>query len=1284
MEFSRDYQEKLKKSLIAIKKLKLEVERLNRQQNEPIAIIGIGCRLPGDSDTPEKFWDLLQNGKSAVKEVPPERWNIDDYYDPEPGKPGKINTKNAGFMDDIDKFDNLFFGISHREALFMDPVHRLLLEVSYEAIENAGIDTSEMSNTLTSMFVGFGEPSEYGARHILSGNASNIDQYSLTGHMFTAATGRVSYLLGLNGPSVGLGTGCSSSLVSIHMACTSLRTGESDMSLAGGVSLIINPSTFVALSSMNALSEEGICRTFDASANGYGRGEGVGILLLKRYSDAVRDKDQIWGVIRGSAINQDGASNGFTAPNGAAQEVVIRAALKNAGLKPEDIDYVEAHGTGTKIGDPIELEALNNAYARHKDKNHPLYVGSVKTNFGHTEGAAGVTGVIKTILALKNKVIPPHLNFKDPNPYLDWEDMNISVPTSLIPWEKDVRRAGVSAFGVSGTNAHVILEEALPEESALNERKYQSNVGSDLLVFSAKSKQALHEYTKKYSSFLKEMMAQGNTTLSEICANAALRKNHMPYKYAISADSFDMMLEKLGAANELGIDEIENQVERKKVAFVFPGQGSQWVGMGRDMMQKDADFRKDIETFETIFAEFVDWSLTDILNGENEALFNEIDVIQPTLFAIEVAIARKWERLGIKPDGVIGHSMGEIAAACVAGILTMEDASRIICSRSILMKKLSGKGAMLATELTVKEATGWIEGKEDLISLAVSNSRQFSVLSGEVQAIHALKEELDAHDVFCRLIKVDVPSHSPFVNSITDLLMHDLEGIQPVATEIPFYSTVQEDEVTGVTLTPDYWVKNLRNPVLFYTTMKKMLDVDFDVFIEMSPHPVLVTPSEQIIEETGKTAFSIPSLRREEPELITFLQNLSGLYRIGFPLDFEKLYTPDMKRISLPLYPWDHNSFWLDEIQNNAAINHTVTEVSEHEDEDVIQKIHQLESREEQLLLLRSYLKRVFVSVTGIPASNLKNSTRFKMIGIDSMMIVQLRKAISRDIHVTIQIKEFWKHDTIELLSVHVLNDLQRIKDESPDESPDAGWLVIPKQKDNAIGRVFCFHDAGGSSSLYSKWPELIRDDVELVLIELPGRGSNSHLPVVTDFELMISELSNQIKELCDKPFWFMGHSMGGTILFEVAKRLKISFDIEPVKLFISASPSYDGFIRRVNASMSEKELSGIFPGFERSRFGDEEFFDMLLEILRADIALLDSYNYVKNSTLTCPITVILPDKDEFVVKEDMLKWENETRGDFSLIMKRGGHRYIDADEGNLTEMINVEIQLFSLENQAV
>ncbi len=880
---------------------------------EPVAIIGVGCRFPG-ANGPGAFWRLLCDGGDAIREVPADRFDQHAFYDADPATPGKMNTRWGGFLDQVDQFDANFFGISPREALRMDPQQRLLLEVTWEALQDSGQVPERLAGTPVGVFIGIAT-NDYG--RLQWDDLERIDAYSGTGNAQSIAANRISYVFDFRGPSLAIDTACSSSLVAVHLACCSLRNGESSLALAGGVNLILSPAIAINFTKAGAMAPDGRCKTFDARANGYVRSEGAGLVVLKPLSKALADGDPIYAVIRGSAVNQDGRSNGLMAPNPLAQEAVLREAYRQAAVSPGAVQYVEAHGTGTLLGDPIEAKALGAVLGVERPPGQTCAVGSVKTNLGHLEAAAGVAGLIKVALSLRHREIPPSLHFETPNPHISFDQLSLRVPTALTPWPTapGPALAGVSSFGFGGTNAHVVLQEAPPgiTGTAWADRK----IATHLLPLSARDPQALRSLVRATRDLL--AAPEAAASLPDICYTASVRLGHHDHRLAVTGNSAAQLANSLEAflAGEArpGLSfGRKPSARRRKLAFVFPGQGGQWLGMGQRLVEEEAVFREVIERCDQAMRPYGDWSLLAELAATDAALsrLNEIDIVQPAIFAIQVALAALWRSWGVVPDAVVGHSLGEVAAAHVAGALSFDDAVRVICHRSRLVKPTVGQGAMAAVELSIEDARRVLVGVEDRVSVAASNGPSSTVLSGDPGALAAILDQLQCDDVFCRMVKVDFASHSPQMEALRADLLRALEGVQPRAEVLPIYSTVTGHVAHGTEFDARYWARNLREPVLFSTAVQRLVEDGYDVFLELSPHPILLSAMQQAFHHFAQDCASLPSLRHHEDERTVLLGSLGALYTLGYPVDWKLIYATEGRCDQLPSYPWQRERYWLE------------------------------------------------------------------------------------------------------------------------------------------------------------------------------------------------------------------------------------------------------------------------------------------------------------------------------------------------------------------------------------
>ncbi len=887
----------------------------NMPKHSPIAIIGIGCRFPGGVDSPRAFWEALSNGVDAVGPLPEARVGLADGRPPEGAFPGRGGLL-GGFLEDVDRFDAAFFGLSPREVERMDPQHRLLLEVTWEALEDAALPVGALAGSRTGVFVGLWIQ-DYESR--LYRDPGSVDFHMTTGTGRYAASGRISHLLGLQGPALTIDTACSSSLVAVHQACQSLWAGDSSLALAGGANVILQPQITIAYSRSGMIAADGRCKFGDSRADGYVRSEGAGIVVLKPLERAIADGDPVYAVILGGAVNNDGRSGEhFVTPAQGGQEEMLRLAWADAGADPLRAAYVEAHGTGTAAGDPVELGALGAVVGHGRPSGRPCLVGSVKTNFGHTEGAAGVAGLIKVALSLHHGAVPPSLNVVEPNPNIPWVDLAVRIATRMEPLDGDNPLAGVSSFGIAGTNAHVVLAPAPSVETP----RGTSGGRSRLFPLSAPSEEGLRAFAARTADWLD---GKEGPALSDVAYTLSARRTSHDQRLAVVAGSREEIVGRLrefadgGAVPEGGSIGSAPEGTGPTVVFVFPGQGAQWTGMGRELLAKEPVFREKMEACEAAMRPFVDFSVFQQLALDEDAAgyrLDEIDVIQPTLVALYVSLAALWGSRGLHPDAVVGHSMGEVAAAHVAGALSLEDAMRIICVRSKLLRSISGKGAMAVVELTAGEAREAIEPWSDRVAIAAANSPRSTVLSGEPDALGQIVEQLEKREVFCRFVAVDVASHSPQVDVLTGDLLAALDGLSPTGGSVAFHSTVTGGPLDGSALGPSYWVDNLRQPVMLTTVVEHLCGDagargEQAIFLELSPHPVLSPSIEQTVRATGVPGAVLGALRRGESEVECMLRASGGLWCHGAEPELVG-HDEGARAVRLPPYPWRKKSFWLE------------------------------------------------------------------------------------------------------------------------------------------------------------------------------------------------------------------------------------------------------------------------------------------------------------------------------------------------------------------------------------
>jgi amino acid adenylation domain-containing protein/thioester reductase-like protein len=1024
---------------------------------EPIAIIGMSCRFP-QAANPQAFWDLLRNGVDAISEVPADRWNVDEFYSSD-STAGKVTSRWGGFLEDVDLFDTQFFGISPREATRIDPQQRLLLEVSWEALENAFITPTSLAGTRTGVFVGISS-NDYS--RLQFDDAEKIDAYAGTGNAHSIAANRLSYFYDLRGPSMAVDTACSSSLVAAHLACQSLQNGESDLGVVGGVNLILTPELTITFSQARMLSPDGRCKTFDASADGYVRGEGCGVIILKRMSDAIRDGDNILALIRGSAVNQDGRSNGLTAPNGLAQQDVIRQALANAQVTPNQIGYVEAHGTGTPLGDPIEMASLH-AVLDDGQTNSRVLVGSVKTNIGHLESAAGIAGLIKAVLAMQNEAIPPHLHLKEVNPYLSLENSRLEIGTYLRPWKRreQPRFAGVSSFGFGGTNAHIVLSDApmiaQPASSEKTERPRH------MLALSAKTDSSLLALAEQASAQLDSTQA----SVSDFSFTANTTRPHFEHRLAIQASTSAELKVSLdgfvsntnGTALSTGIAKPGAQ---PKIAFLFTGQGAQYIGMGRGLYETQPVFRAALDQCAEILNSILDRPFLDVMypQDKNDMLLNQTTYTQPALFAFEYALAMLWRSWGIEPQAVLGHSVGEYVAACIAGVFTLEDGLRLIAERARLMGSLPNNGSMTAVFADAARVVDALQPYQAQVSIAAVNGPDNTVISGEKIAVQNVLDALTKLGISSKSLTVSHAFHSPLMDSILDDFESAARRIQFNAPRLSLSSNLFGGILEPDT-TPDasYWRQHIRAEVKFAEGMQSLADLGIDTFIEIGPSPTLLSMGKRCLPES-KAAW-LPSLRQGQDDWQIMLDSLGKLYTQGADVNwaaFDKGYP--RRKVSLPNYPFDRQRYWFESVEKKAMVSEKSQVVSnakpqpeknngktQSHQKTPTAKASSANDLDRSLLLstepakrqhvLESFIQRNTARILGMDAARLDLSQPLDTLGLDSLMAIELKNSLESKIGVNLSIATLLQGPTISSLAKEMLGEL-----DSPEAKNEAPLLI--------------------------------------------------------------------------------------------------------------------------------------------------------------------------------------------------------------------------------------------------
>ena len=940
-----NYKVALIKAANKIKELDLELKKA--KEDKEIAIIGYDCRFPGGANNSQLFWEKLSQGFDAVTEIKPDRFQADSYFNEKAEDKGKINTRYGSFLDqDIKNFDNVHFEISAVEAASIDPQQRLLLEVSWEALENAGLDIEELKGSKTGVFVGI-DAVDYINREIFSGNVDDIGGYSLFGISSHSAAGRLSYFYDFRGPAASVSTACSSSLTAMNMAVDSLRNGQCDLAVVGGVNLILNPEPFVGLSQNHSLSPDGRCKTFDASADGFGRGEGCGVIILKRLSDAKRDQNSIEALVKGIYVGQDGKSNGFFAPNGLAEQRVISEALKKAGLNAEDVDYIEAHGTGTSLGDLIETQSISEVFRNRKE---PIKVGSVKSNIGHLEAASGMANLIKVLLSLKHKQLPPSIHFKNPNPNIDWG--KIQVVDKLTDWvvRGKKRRAGISSYGVSGTLVHLIVEEADAEE--LQEEKPE--MPASLLTISTKNKKALVHAVSQ----MRDYLSLSKEKLNDIAYSTNITRDKNEYRFAVAGNSKEQMIKEIDQVlqNEETREFYMGRADskKKKTAFLFTGQGSIYKDAAREFYETSKEFRETFDRCNARFEELLEISVKDTLFGELEERLTNALYSQPVIFSLEYSLTKVWDSLNIKPDYVIGHSVGEYAAACYIGMLSFEDATNMIAMRSRLMASVKPNGKMvgvLVDEATMREAI--LESGCQNVSIAAVNAPKNITVSG-------LREEVDAvinvlHKkvrVFVNDLGILYPYHSSAMKEYTEIYGNSLNDIVCSKPEINMISSVTGIlEEKGTFENKGYWMEHLEKTVHFMNAMQEAEKLGVTTFIEIGGNATLCGLAGQCVQ--NEQAVFVPSLRKGVGDYKQFLGSVKQLYLKGLRLDFQQFYENyNKEKLVLPNYPFEGKTFWKEKAAETIAESGTKAAVGSIADMEQL-----LKQQNEQLLKQKQILE---------------------------------------------------------------------------------------------------------------------------------------------------------------------------------------------------------------------------------------------------------------------------------------------------------------------------------------
>jgi acyl transferase domain-containing protein/surfactin synthase thioesterase subunit len=1325
---------------------------------ENIAIIGLGCRFPKAAN-PEAYWQLVSNGIDAITEVPAERWNVDELYDPQPATPGKMNTRWGGFLEQVDGFDPLFFNISPREAERIDPQQRLFLEVAWEALENAGLATDKLAGSLTGVFAAMAVVNYDQLLYKNVADLTQISAYDGIGTTLSLASSRLSYLLDLKGPSLAVETACSSSLVAVHLACQSLRSQESNLCIVGGVNLILTPELNIVFSQARMMSPDGRCKTFDAAANGYVRGEGCGIVILKRLSDALEDGDDIKAIIRGSAVNQDGASNGITAPNGPSQQAVIRQALNNARVKPVEISYVEAHGTGTPLGDPIEVKSLKSVLMKGRQADQPCWIGSVKTNIGHLESAAGIAGLIKVVLALQHQEIPPNLHLKKLNPYIRLNETPLSIPTEKQAWtvEQETRLAGISSFGFGGTNAHVILEQApVVEPVKVDDRSLQ------LLTLSARNEPALVELAGKYSEFLN---SNPSVSLADLCFTANTGRTHFERRL-VAISSSPTALQTSLQAFASGKDTATvttgclSTGKRPQIAFLFTGQGSQYVGMGKELYETQPTFRQALDRCGDILTSYLDRPLQEIICSKISPI-HQTKYTQPAIFAIEYALAQLWQLWGIKPTLVMGHSVGEYVAACVAGVFSLEDGLKLIAERGRLMQSLPQNGSMLSLLAEPERVLAAIKPYGQALAIAAYNGVKSTVISGKTEAIEDIATKFELQGLKTKYLQVSHGFHSPLMQPMLTDFARIAGEVAYSSPQIDLISNVTGELATADIATAEYWCNHIVQPVKFSQGMETLDQQKPKILLEIGAKPILLGMGRLCLSDReAENYLFLPSLRPQKSDWQQLLESLGELYLRGVFIDwdaFERDYLP-RRRVELPTYPFQRQRYWVEQNQTRQILagdnnktsllsllhqgkteqvtsqlettatlsaeevqllpkllkllmerqksatdeNGTSDRMTTTDTLDEVVKSETWEPKREELLLakpeerkqlLKLYFARLLAKVMKIDVkidpAYLDWQQRLSSLGMDSLMATELRRHIETQFKIYVPV-EFLAELNLEQFSTQLLCLIEQPseRDLSQENQPeitlnltqdDNCWIIRPQTNPQARYRLFCFPYAGAGASIFNSWLAELPSEVEVCLIQLPGRENRLQESPLTRHKPIIETLTPIIKPYLDLPYTFFGHSLGALLSFELIRELRSQKCSLPTHLFISGSkaPYLPDLKPPIHRLPDEKFIAKIksFNGTPEAVLQDTQLMKRFLPALRADFAILETYFYAEEAPLNCPITAFGGWEDCQVNQEELSAWKRQTEAEFTLQMLAGEHFFLHSARPDLLKAIAAQLE---------
>ncbi|MDB9511355.1 alpha/beta fold hydrolase [Kamptonema animale CS-326] len=1272
-----------------------------------IAVIGMSGRFPGAKNIDE-FWQNLQDGVESLSffsEAELEAAGVDAATASNPNY-----VKVAPVLDDVDLFDASFFGYSPKEAEMLDPQNRLFMESAWEALETSGYNPKNYSGSIG--VYASQSLSTYLLRNVYpnldfrSSILSSRNVQALIANERDFLPTRVSYKFNLKGPSLNIQTACSSSLVAIHLARQSLLMGECNIALVGGVSIYLPQNAGYLYEEGMMHSPDGHCRAFDAKSQGTVFSGGVGVVILKLLANAIADGDCIHAVVKGSAINNDGGFKiGYTAPSSQGQAEAIAEAILNSGVDAETITYVEAHGTGTLQGDPIEVTGLTKAFSHYTEKKGFCAIGSVKPNIGHTDVAAGVTSFIKTALMLRHKLLVPTINFEEPNPQIDFANSPFYVNTKQQPWTTEngiPRRAGVSAFGIGGTNAHVILEEP-PEVASIPS---ETERPLHLLCLSAKTEKALNELVAKYETHIE---GSPNQPLTDICFTANAGRSHHNYRIGIVADSAQDLREQLA---DFSAGEDFSEVITKcstnnppKIAFLFTGQGSQYIGMGRELYNTQPTFRQTLDRCDRLLQPYLEVPLLDVLYLEKgvDSPLNETAYTQPALFAFEYALAQLWLSWGIKPDAVIGHSLGEYVAACIAGVFSLEDAIKLVAERGRLMQALPPNGEMVAILANAELVKAAIAPYQPNVVISAINSPEETVISGTSEAISAVLSDLQPQKLWTHKLTVSHAFHSPLMTPILNDFRQIAAQITYAEPQIELISTVtgESAQITEMGCT-EYWCNQILQPVNFESGINTLSALQIDIFLEIGTHSPLIQMGRRCLPET--TAVWLSSLHKERSNWQQLLASLKALYVHGADVDwaaFDQDYS--RRRVLLPTYPFQRQRYWIEpaarvivsEQQTSLAPVHSI-----FEEADLALSTAGLNSQKvtwrDRILaaknsdrpsLLESYLCQQVVRGLGVKRSEVCLEASLRELGFDSLMVVELKNQIEKDLEISLLVKELIAGPSITQLALKMSSQLTPAIEEllptleiaalTVSQDTHLSWINKSEFSTSAKIRLFCFPYAGGGASTYRSWESQLPPEIEVCPIQLPGRENRISEAPFTQFTELVEVLADVLKPMLDRPFAFYGHSIGGLLAFEVAKSLRDRFGLLPIHLFIGATiapqlpnpfPALD-LTSPLNLTRFLRSL-----GTSSKVLQNTELMEALLPTLKADFLALESYTYKDNAPLDCPISAFAGSKDRFVSQEDMAAWNLQTLSRFHLEAVAGSHLFLESDREQVLQTICREL----------